>query len=488
MRHEAWRGISWYLLLATALVAACGGAPEDELDDVGQQRQQVGLLKETVTCQFSGTKLQQTCRGRFVGKLILTEPLAPPVVGPKPPPPAGDFGCTGVGSCKAAVAGPMGSLIAWEATGSPTTATTTITGVPKTLVFHYLARTALLTRGPWIGAPKAKGATVRWETDRSALAYLRVGTSWTLGSTTKYSYTVGGATVDRWQHSVTWARASAGAKVTASVEDLKTAAAVSFTATPTAATPFRFAAYGDFQGGDAAVHQSITTQLAAAAPALYLQTGDLAPSGATDAQWYQVFDTSTTLMASAALLPALGNNDPSLMWSRFFATPAAAGVPYYKVLHGTTLFLVGAATLPYTSGSPQHDFFKAALDAAAVNAGVDNIVVVSHRPPYTYSSGGNAPDADFAADVVPHFNAKVRLVLSGHNHFYQRLLKGGRTYLVIGGGGAPSYTPTSPVGSGVQVISTQRHYVIVDVNGKTLQVQVWRHDGGALLDAFTILG
>ena len=65
-------------------------------------------------------------------------------------------------------------------------------------------------------------------------------------------------------------------------------------------------------------------------------------------------------------------------------------------------------------------------------------VVVFHHPPYT--CGGHSGSVAVQRSWVPLFERfGVRLVLSGHDHNYQRFSRRGVTYVVHGGGGARLY-------------------------------------------------
>jgi 3',5'-cyclic AMP phosphodiesterase CpdA len=66
-------------------------------------------------------------------------------------------------------------------------------------------------------------------------------------------------------------------------------------------------------------------------------------------------------------------------------------------------------------------------------------VALFHHPPYT--CGGHAGDTDVVRSWVPLFESYgVQLVLSGHDHDYQRFApRNGVTYVVHGGGAAPLY-------------------------------------------------
>ena len=65
-------------------------------------------------------------------------------------------------------------------------------------------------------------------------------------------------------------------------------------------------------------------------------------------------------------------------------------------------------------------------------------IVVFHHPPYT--CGGHLGSSAVQRAWVPLFERyRVRLVLNGHDHNYQRFQRKGVTYVVHGGGGAGLY-------------------------------------------------
>jgi predicted phosphodiesterase len=77
----------------------------------------------------------------------------------------------------------------------------------------------------------------------------------------------------------------------------------------------------------------------------------------------------------------------------------------------------------------QLDFLQAAL-----SAGDDPTVIVFHHPPY--SCGSHGPTTATQDEWLPHFDDDVFLVLSGHEHNYQRFESEDVTFVVTGGGGA----------------------------------------------------
>jgi predicted phosphodiesterase len=77
----------------------------------------------------------------------------------------------------------------------------------------------------------------------------------------------------------------------------------------------------------------------------------------------------------------------------------------------------------------QMEFFQNAIVQSD-----DPTIVVFHHPPY--SCGSHGDDEAVAARWVTRFDDDVVLVLSGHEHNYQRFESEGVTFVVTGGGGA----------------------------------------------------
>ena len=86
-------------------------------------------------------------------------------------------------------------------------------------------------------------------------------------------------------------------------------------------------------------------------------------------------------------------------------------------------------------------------------------VVAFHHPAYSCGSHGNTADVD-AAWVPVLQNHQVDLVLSGHDHSYQRFHNDATTYIVTGGGGA-SLSGVTACSSGATLdASAQRHHFL----------------------------
>jgi hypothetical protein len=92
---------------------------------------------------------------------------------------------------------------------------------------------------------------------------------------------------------------------------------------------------------------------------------------------------------------------------------------------------------------------------------------------------GSNDDADPVAQVAtrPH----VAALFSGHNHWYERGVRNGLTYIVSGGGWAPLQA-TGTIDS-TQATFAQNHYVMVDVLGTDVHLTAKTAQGAVLDDA-----
>lgn len=157
------------------------------------------------------------------------------------------------------------------------------------------------------------------------------------------------------------------------------------------------------------------------------------------------------------------------MWNRSYVYRAKSGVDFF-ILDST------AGLMSRSVRSAQLDWLTAELKKSTANFKV----VVLHHPPYSSAKHGSTkryqwPYADLGAD----------LVLSGHDHTYERIIRRGGIYVVNGTGGAKLYKCKKLV-YGSQGCD-DRHYgaMFLYVNSYSLHA-VFRGTQGQILDSFAI--
>jgi hypothetical protein len=198
------------------------------------------------------------------------------------------------------------------------------------------------------------------------------------------------------------------------------------------------AVIGDFGSGMPAERQ-VANLVARARPTTIVTTGDNVYSSAGYPTL--VGDYYGRWVKKRQFLPSTGNHDYAQGIAAFDAYfGAITGRRVYEAVRGDVAFFVldsqGALSSP-ASLARQRAWLRSTLSGSTARWKV----VVLHHPPY--SSGiahGSSPQFRW-----PFAAWGADLVLSGHEHSYERLLTGGITYVVDGSGGKDLYALGSPL-------------------------------------------
>jgi hypothetical protein len=245
-----------------------------------------------------------------------------------------------------------------------------------------------------------------------------------------------------------------------------------------------FVAFGDAGTGDA-TQQRVADQMGiwAAAnrvDALVEAGDDVYPVGDPSLFAATLDAPYANLRTTRPLWVALGNHDVTgghgAEQLQYLGLP---DLPYAKVLPGVQLLFLDAN---------HPDAAQAAwLEARLSESGPALRVVVFHQPAYSCATHGNTPAV--IQWWVPVLEAHhVALVISGHDHYYERFLSAnGVTYVVTGGGGAALYARSASC-TGVppsQATAQRNHFVAVEVSGTTMTLTTVAADG-SIVDRATI--
>ena len=117
--------------------------------------------------------------------------------------------------------------------------------------------------------------------------------------------------------------------------------------------------------------------------------------------------------------PTFGNHDvkePDYYLQKFAATNPESKRWVYSFKYGNVFFLMLNTESLHTPGSPQHRFTKEQLEA---NKSATWKIVCFHKQIYN-SDGGNSPKKSFRHFHQLFDQYGVDVVLSGHNHNYER--------------------------------------------------------------------
>jgi MYXO-CTERM domain-containing protein len=129
--------------------------------------------------------------------------------------------------------------------------------------------------------------------------------------------------------------------------------------------------------------------------------------------------------------------------------------------------------------SPEIAWLEKALGSAENEPGLVWRFVVVHFGYRSSGPHGNNPRL-LAAGVDKLLKAKkIDLVLSGHDHIYERGEDKGTRYIVSGGGGAPLYRIQAPL-AGTRKIESTYHFVNFVVSPSKVTLVAKRADGSVL--------
>ena len=156
------------------------------------------------------------------------------------------------------------------------------------------------------------------------------------------------------------------------------------------------------------------------------------------------------------------------------AAEAQPGRGWYAFAYGSTQFLMlNSMVFHGQAGRPEH---TAWLAARLADTRFTTSIAILHVPPFT--SGRHREDGRASRfDWVPLLEqAGVPLVISGHDHNYQRLLFNGITYLVSGGGSSVLYGLTERLPAS-QFFSDRSHFVLLELDGSRIRISAMDEQG-----------
>jgi hypothetical protein len=261
----------------------------------------------------------------------------------------------------------------------------------------------------------------------------------------------------------------------------------------TTADRLTFAAVGDTGSGGrqaVAVANRMALQYGRAPYGLVTHLGDLCYYGRIEQRFDDVFVRPYRPLIDAGVRfeVAIGNHDGHVHWSderieaidtelRLLGTPAR----YYTTTHGPADFFYLDSSVPGLFGpgaSEQREW----LDDALARSRSRWKIVALHHPVHSSGRHGATPGSQALLEpiLVRH---KVDLVLTGHDHHYERTFPlDGITYVVSGGG--CKTTPVRPQRITAAARSTLQ-YLHVQIDGDRLQAAAIRPDG-QVIDAFVL--
>lgn len=344
---------------------------------------------------------------------------------------------------------------------------------------------AAIAKGPWVHRVTPTSAVVRFELDAPAPAAVQIGIEAAVArdagvrtfaspeARTVHSVTLTGLEPStRYSYSVSTAGATKLAAVTTAPKDDGTA-------------PFKFLVYGDNRTDDAA-HAAVVRGMVPVQADFLVHTGDFVENGGSKPQWQTFFDIEAPLLREKPLFSCVGNHElvdgTGVEYIRYFG-PEIEGNKLPEHINATfrwanTRFFMLNGMVAWRSGADRAWLDKALTESDAEPGLVWRIVVV-HFGPWSSGPHGNNThlhEAGIPALLRAHH---VDLVVSGHDHIYERGFADGLAYLVSGGGGAPTYRIKTPLPS-ARKLESVRHFVEASVSQAAIAFTAIRPDGSTI--------
>jgi acid phosphatase type 7 len=229
---------------------------------------------------------------------------------------------------------------------------------------------------------------------------------------------------------------------------------------------FRFAAFGDTRNGHG-VHRSIVEAIDREQVEFTVHTGDMVERGGRQDQWMRFFQIERPLLVDTPIMPLVGNHDVSGRdyFRQYFLHALWSNNEHYFVRDWGNLRVVGVDTgIECREGCSQYYFAERALAEGARQGKL--MVMAMHYPPYSSGQHGSSAEVQGPVSTLARRHG-VELVLTGHDHNYERTESiDGTTYVVTGSSGAP-IRAVRPRWFTAEA-RTEPHYVLVDVEPERL--------------------
>jgi 3',5'-cyclic AMP phosphodiesterase CpdA len=340
----------------------------------------------------------------------------------------------------------------------------------------YAGGVSPFSKGPYVQSLAATSAEVRVEVDPPAPVTIDFGDGGgpariadknatgfhvfpltALSPATQYRYTVesGGAT-------------KAGTFTTAVKDDTT--------------EPIKFLAYGDNRTDESA-HAAVVRAMMARTSDFIVHTGDFVEHGGMPGLWQRWFDIEAPLVSSRCVFATIGNHEladkEAIYFLRYFGATTPTGDPLAApILHRTfrwgylRFFVLGG----FGDLATEKKWLDDELDKSDHEPGIAFRIAVTHHGPWSSGPHGrnrNLHDAGIVSSLRKH---RVDLILSGHDHIYERGDADGLPYVVTGGAGAPPYEEKERIKYS-RAFDSARNFVEVTASPAALQLKAFRIDG-----------
>jgi hypothetical protein len=258
------------------------------------------------------------------------------------------------------------------------------------------------------------------------------------------------------------------------------------TAPPNESTaPFTFLVYGDNRT-DTVAHASVVHQMMLSPSDFIINTGDFVQDPA-DENWQSFFDVEGPLIRDRSVFACVGNHEivdgAGAAYLRYFGPVSDAHGDgqkpklYGSFRWGNVRFFLLDAMESFDDG-PERAWLEDELSRADAEKLAWRIVVLHFGPWSAGPHGGNRRVLHAAIPAL-FTSHHIDLILSGHDHIYERGFASGLPYVVSGGGGAPLYPIEHPLPS-TRKMESVHHFVEMNVSADAIRLVSKRDDGSIL--------
>ena len=237
--------------------------------------------------------------------------------------------------------------------------------------------------------------------------------------------------------------------------------------------PEVIAVIADFGSGRAA-ERRVSNMVASYNPSFVVTAGDNVYSKKS-------YDDLVKKYYPQELVAAAGNHDYQegiARFDAFFGIDANNRNYVYKAKSGIDFFILDST--PGLSSKAVREQQKTWLAKELAQSEANFKVVVLHHPPYSSGKHGNTKRYQWS-----YAEMGADLVISGHDHTYERIIRRGGMYVVAGTGGAKLYKCKKLVYGSLGC--RDDHYGALFLYANSIQLRgVFRTSAGNTLDTFTI--
>jgi hypothetical protein len=215
--------------------------------------------------------------------------------------------------------------------------------------------------------------------------------------------------------------------------------------------------------------------------AIYM-LGDIVAVGSSRHKWSAMDRFIDTCRKNNIVVHGLlGNHD--LMWNRKKGEsnfrqrfPGDSALGYVSITDSVAVVMLNSNFGKLSAGEidQQERWYTTTLQLLDSNSAISTIIVSCHHSPYSNSRivGSSVPVQRY---FLPAFmqTAKCRLFISGHAHAFEHFVYGGKSFLVIGGGGGlhqPLDTSAGRLSDIAFHYKPMFHYLSLERNGDKLKI------------------